>query len=545
MYRKYLRLIALFFCLSAFTFSAVSQNTPLAYYVNIHNGNDTNNGLSWSSAVKSLQIAIDKAVKGDTIKVAAGIYRPTKKMAEVYNTNSPIIYPTNDRHRCFLIKKDILLYGGFPAEVIDETTMDARDWKKNETVLSGDFYGDDDDLFDNKNENALHVVVLLNTTANTLLDGFFISGGHAALDSADVYVDQVIVQQHCGGGVYALSKYESSPTLTNVMIRNNTAEKDGGGFYNYSESGHASPKLTDVTLINNFADERGGGFYNDGMVAKPMLLNVNLTGNFSSAFGGGLFLIAEKEMSPQFENVLISGNKSKTGGGAYLISLLENATPVLTNITICGNLSTSNKGGGLIISAQSTVAAPIFRNSVVWGNKDNLTVEGRNGANPVFENCLIEGMALGGTNISGNIDPLFVNPVDANFAMTVVGYGDYRLRPESPLIDKGNNDYITLSEDIDGQTRIFGNAVDIGAFEWFDDPSGNEDLPTDQRIWSHHNVCYVKITQSAITIRVYSMEGRLIKQINHPDEGISSFSLPCGHYFIVLSSGESAKIRIK
>jgi hypothetical protein len=50
--------------------------------------------------------------------------------------------------------------------------------------------------------------------------------------------------------------------------------------------------------------------------------------------------------------------------------------------------------------------------------------------------------------------PLFINQVS----------GDYRLNSNSPCINAGNNSY-AYGNDLDGNTRIVGGTVDIGAYE--------------------------------------------------------------------------------
>ena len=523
----------------------IAQNV---YHVNINNGDDTNDGLLWSSSFKNIQPAIDIAQEGDTILIAAGVYHPTKKIAAEHKDKTP----TSERHRSFLITKDIALIGGFPADAINETTRNDRDWLANKTVLSGDMNGDDYEKdWPNKDENALHVVVMLHVSSAMYLDGFYIRGGHAEDDYAPVYVDNTLVQHDCGGGIYAFSKYESSPTLANLVICDNQAGQHGGGFYAYSESGEASPFMTNVTFTGNYADWRGGGLFIDGMIANPALLNVNITGNLTNYDGGGLFCIAEKSTEPVLANVLISGNKAKSGSGAFIIALEEFAAPEIINATICGNKSTSNsRGSGVFISAETQIAVPYIRNSVIWGNRsdqtDNITITGRNGVFTEYENNLIEGNSPGGSNLSGDDNPMFVNPKDADLAPTLNGFGDYRLLPESPLINKGQNSFMFLSVDLDGNTRICGGMIDIGAYEFQDDTSGNEMVSVDQDIWSHEGVLYVKISKNTTTIRIFSINGTLISQFNNVLEGLFSVStLTAGFYIVTLSTGETAKIIIR
>ena len=529
-----------------FVVPASAQNV---YHVNLHSGNDSNDGLRWSSALKNLQAAIDIADEGDTVFVAEGVYHPTKKIAEEYGNS----FSANTRHQSFLIRKDILLFGGFPADATDETTINDREWTVYETTLSGDFNGDDGDQFENTEENALHVVVMLDVTSDTRMDGFYITGGNASGDSANVKVGSIDVFRDCGGGICAISYNTSSPTLANLVIRDNQAQSYGGGIYNFSDKGSASPELTNVSMIHNFAFERGGALLNDGMNAEPVLKNVNITGNYATTAGGGIFCYAHNTAAPRLSNVLISGNKSRTGGGAFIISITEYVSPVFNNVTVCGNKASASSfypegGGGVLISAQSQAATPHFRNSVFWGNKtdnriSNLVVEGIHNVYAEYEHNLVEGTTLGGFNLDGDTDPMFVNPVDADLAPTISTFGDYRLRPESPLIDKGKNSFMPLTEDLDGNARIYGGIVDIGAYEFQGDTSGNEMVSTDKVIWSHQDNICVRICRNLTTVRIYAISGSLVRQFENLSEGLYTFtSLPSGIYIVSMSTGETAKV---
>ena len=352
-------------------------------------------------------------------------------------------------------------------------------------------------------------------------------------------------------------EYDSSPVLSNLNIRNNNAEDNGGGICIHSEGGKASPVLTNVTIINNVSGRWGGALCINGKTSKPKLENVNITGN-KAIEGGGFACIAEEfDCSPELENVLISGNKANKSGGVYIFAMAAKACPILINTTICGNNAFSGDiddygvGGMFIISTGE--ARPYLKNSVIWGNKsiieeiNNFYLYGRGGNNPVYTYSLVEGMDLGATNLSGNTDPKFVNHVNADFAPTVSGMGDYRLSEISPLINKGNNSDVNLLYDLDGQNRIYGDIVDIGAFELQRDPdiSNNDAMSVVKSIWSYQGSLYVKTINNATTISVYSINGMMVKQINNIGEGTHTITLPEGFYIVKLSTGETKKIIIR
>ena len=531
----------------SFSLLALPVMAQKTLHVNISNGDDGNDGLKWSTAFKNIQPAIDAAVKGDTIKVAKGTYFPTNRIS---GSSSSL----GDRDRCFLFRRNIKIYGGFPAGATDITTMNDRNWEKNITILSGDFNNDDGDNFKNTDENAYHVVVMLNATAEMQLDGFYITGGNGNSENSvsAVNIDNLHVMHTCGGGIYAVAKANSSPTLSNLVIRDNKVDRDGGGLYLHSDGGDVSPTLTNVSMINNVAKFWGGAYYSKGKGATPKLKNVIITGNESVQGGGLICMTEEKDCSPEFENVLISGNKANKSGGIFLHAMATDARPVFINTTICGNKATTDYAvGGIYILSTSGEANPYIKNTVIWGNKsnlketDNIYTEGGRATNPVYTNSFIEGTHTGGTNLNGNMNPMFVNHIDADFAPTVYNQGDYRLYAESPLINKGDNSAVSLTKDLAGQDRIYNNTVDIGAYESKYNTSSNEAIVKNNPIWSYQGNLYVKINNNTATMCAYSINGILVKQINNLGDGTHALPMPEGLYIIKLSTGESAKVLIK
>ena len=516
------------------------------FYVNGNSGNDSNSGLRWSSAFQNLQQAIDTAEAGDTINVSAGKYLPAKKITDKYGGNT---YPetlTGDRHKTFLFNKNLKVFGGYPANATDLTTLADRNWTDNETILSGDFNNDDGADFTNMDENALHIIVMKDVTRDMVLDGFVITNGGSS-DSATVYYNGAPIQYSCGGGIYAISNTESSPTLANLIFKNNKVSANGAAFYNYS-NGKSAPELLNVQMLHNMSGERGGAFYIDGNDTGPDIINSIFAGNSTPAQGGAILCVGNN-VQPRLYGVLLSGNRAKEGGGAYIIALGGDVSPDIINCTISGNIAGNDGfGGGIVINAGVGEANPAFRNTVIWGNDGgqypDFYVHGSTGTNPDYEGNLIEGEELGGTNLSGATIPLFVSSVDAKTAPTVAG--NYRLQENSPLIDKGSQIYFTdiPNVDLDGNPRVYNTGIDIGAYE-YQGTSGNEVVNSGHSIWSSGKTLHVSVQSGHSTLKIHSLSGQLIRQVNNLSIGYHEFILSDGLYIVTLNGKEYYKISIR
>ncbi len=298
-------------------------------YVDINVAGGDQSGSSWTNAVPELADALKYAKEQDNytvanplkIWVAGGIYKPLYRSTNIVDSEDdnymPITLPATDRDNTFLMVKNVQLYGGFAGT---EGTLADRDLHiaENETILSGDI-DNNDNLIDpaptsgnlytevSIADNNYHVVVIAGELETALIDGFTITNGNANGGSSNTSsVNSFPIRQDSGGG---MCNYNSSPNVTNVTLKANSADYKGGGMYNSS----SSPVLTNVTFSEN-SGLYGGGMENDAS-SNPSLTDVNLIRNLAILWGGGMI---NNSSSPILTNVTLSENSAgTTGGGIY------------------------------------------------------------------------------------------------------------------------------------------------------------------------------------------------------------------------------------
>ncbi|MHC4641888.1 MAG: outer membrane protein assembly factor BamB family protein [Planctomycetota bacterium] len=435
--------------------------------------NDANDGTSWADAYNYVQEALANASNGDEIRIAQGIYIPWPPIAppppppppggSQSNEKDDITIAAIDRTVTFQLISGVTVKGGYAG--FGEPDPNARDIEMYETILSGDFNGDDGPDFANNAENAYHVV---RGGGDTIIDGFTITGGNANGLSPD---DR-------GGGMYNSS---GQPTVTNCTFSGNVTGYNGGGMYNY----YSNAALTNCTFSGNVASSNGGGMYNTS--SNPILTNSRFSGN-SAEYGGGMY---NSSGQPTVNNCTFSGNYSNRGGGIYnAVSRL-----MLTNCTLSGNVA-SSYGGGMYNSSSDT----ILTNCILWGNTDiggtNEIAQIHGGYPLVWFSCIQDDnpndtyIPFEG-NLHHNIDddPMFVRePNDGGDGWGVGNnddFGDLHLQGGSPCINSGDP-YLWVdsdSVDMDGQPRIFDGRIDIGADE-FVIPTIIVTIPEGGEVWA-------------------------------------------------------------
>jgi hypothetical protein len=251
-------------------------------------------------------------------------------------------------------------------------------------------------------------------TEFSTLSGFTVTNGATLTHLAGV-------TQNSGGGVIA----ESNCTISNCVIVGNACSFEGGGTYTINGS-----TVINCIISGNVALEGGSG----GGVYGNTVFNCVISNNVA-ANGGGV-------ANCTVNNSLLTGNGNTnsvggTSGGAAYFSTLNNCTLV-------GNFSR-----GLGAADGCTL-----RNSIIYYNV--------NGSYADCYQCQLANccttLGLGTVSLPSNCisnAPMFVD----------LAGGNLRLLPWSPCVNAGTNAYAPSGLDLDGNPRIVGGAVDMGAYE--------------------------------------------------------------------------------
>lgn len=295
--------------ITLFLFSLNAElSAQKTFYVTV---TGTGQGASWSDANRDINAILFAAKAGDEVWIAKGTYLPT---------------PDNNREIAFFIPSDVKVYGGF---VGNETALSQRNITENKTVLSGEINTE------NRDDNSYNVVVFKNSSNNTLLDGFTISGGTGNGTGTTG------ARNRCGGGIYIDGENKiSNPMIANCIVRNNIS-RDGGAIYNNGISGVANSTFVNCLLVANRADFDGGAVFNDGRnggQSSPSFVNCEIVSNEANYGGGVCNYAGEGESSPVFDSCNFKNNKSDNkGDDMFNMSLSGKCLPIIRNTSIAKN----------------------------------------------------------------------------------------------------------------------------------------------------------------------------------------------------------------
>lgn len=259
-----------------------------------------------------------------------------------------------------------------------------------------------------------------------------------------------------GNGVEVLY----STVTGNIAKTSSAGVAEGGGIYCRGNLTVDYSTVSGNTATGNTATQAnfGGGIsqYNGNI----NLLGTTVSGNLATLYAGmSVSYTGSTSFQTQIFNSTISGNTATSGFAGAKI----NATSLIVNSTIAFNSSrgAENYGAGLKVvnhpvELESTIVA-MNTSSIGLSDVDFISATAVSGANNLI------------TQSEGPI------PANTTAACPLLGrLGDnggptqtYRLLPNSPALDAGNNvEALMYDQRGNGHPRTVGTKTDIGAFEY-------------------------------------------------------------------------------
>ena len=383
----------------------------------------------------TIQAAINVALTGDTVVVAAGTY-----------------YENID----------------FLGKAITVTSASG----KNVTIIDG---------------NHLGPVVTFKSGEGrkSMLKSFTLQNGSTTFDGGGIYIsnssptiqNDVVKNNAAGNGGAGIAVQFSSALTQGNTITNNTqlAGYSGGtGGAGINVGGAGSAQVIGNVIPNNTWNSGDGGGISLFAAGTPTIKNNIIRNNVATgvspaAQGGGIWIVNDSDAL--IVQNLIYGNTAGQGSGVYASVPYGDRGPLFVNNTIVGSAS-AQQGSAVYVGGfdnqvqfyNNIMTAPSGLKAVYCDNVYSQTP-------PVFTNndaFSANGTGLQGTcaseaGQSGNIsqDPLFVSATN------------FQLKTASLAIDAGDNAAPNLpTADLAGKSRIFdGNndgiaVIDMGAYEW-------------------------------------------------------------------------------
>jgi len=473
-------------------------NAQTNYYVDALNGNDSNNGISLTSAWKTIQKACNSAIPNSVVQIKAGTYHENL-VVNVSGTPGNFITIKNYMNDVVLIdgtgttgttmlqvtnKNDL----GFENLTIQNLTVNNAQGILVETAGSGT---STNLLFKNIVIKNINWTINPSTipTSNDNAQGFIAYGGdggitNITIDSCRVFsniigfseamsmdgnvngftIKNCEIHDNTNIGIDIAGNYGTSSNPATDHARNGTVSENScySNVSNYATSGGIYiDGGKNVTVEKNKCYENGWGIEvgceengtTDSVTVKNNLIFNNQQAGM--AIGGYTTATTGQVLNSTFRNNTFFQNNSLNDGTGEL-SLTK-----LSNCTLENNIFYTNSQNVLMSVDNISPQTNNIFNYNCWftpsNNTNNITVNWRTSTYATFADYK--------NGASQEVNSIYSNP---NLNNPVLPMPDLHLLTTSACIDGGMPGTIVTNgeTDFDENARITGGRIDIGAYEF-------------------------------------------------------------------------------
>ena len=372
------------------------------HYVSQTNGNDSNDGLSWETAMQTITAGFSACSDGDTLFIAAGTYgeRVTVKSGSF-----------------------VSMMGGY------EAATGMRDPEVFKTIMDGSELG------------KILIKAEAEPTIPLLYDGLILQNAEYSSNGAGVYMRGNMTVNNCiirncnsqggGGGIYVDIADKTLPTaISNCLIELCTSNGSGGAIHN-------TGALIENCIIRGCSGTYGSIVLRNGGVVRNCVL-YNNTGGDSWPNSGGIY-------NP--DGMVVNCTFANNAGAKYAGIHSDNR---VFNSVMWGNRGEE----GFADPANYIAGAP---------SSNNIADQGFNSESFVSLSLNEDNNAVDGPHF---VAPTNFVGVPQNAAqIAIMQAADWSIEAGSFLIDKGLASQAPET-DINGVVRPKGDGVDVGAYEY-------------------------------------------------------------------------------
>ncbi|MCG6137756.1 MAG: right-handed parallel beta-helix repeat-containing protein [Nostoc sp. LLA-1] len=412
----------------------ISMNSGTTYYVS-GSGNDNNNGRSASSAFRTIQKAANLTQPGDTVLIMNGEYKNSNPGQVVHitrsgNANAWITYKAHPGHSPKI------------------------------------------------KHNAWHGIEIDRGASYIEINGLEVEG-----NNANISLDYARSQRYNGGnpltnGNCITVDGRKNGRSRHIRILNNKVHNCGGGGINIIQSDYITVDGNEAynnawySVYANSGISMWQNWNSDGNQGYKMIVTNNKTYNnrqniqwiaTGTITDGNGIIIDDSRNTQNGSNLgryrgrtLVANNVTYRNGGSGIHTYESDHVDIINNTAVLNNQSPELSGGQIFAADSSDVK---ILNNIFYAFPGKRMNGNSRSSNITYDHNIYAN--------DGNIVVQGDNDIIADPQFVNLSNNDFRLKANSPAIDKGTN-FSAVTTDIAGNRRPSGTKYDIGAYEYQD-----------------------------------------------------------------------------